>query len=97
MVTVRGNTVDFLFFRPQAQDVQVVGDFNEWSVGETPMVRTSDGYWQTCIKLPPGDFKFRYCADGDWFTDYAAFGLEYGRFGPDSIIHVSVKSDTPSN
>ena len=53
------------------------------------MVRSDDGYWVAKMKLPAGEFRFRYCADGEWFADYAAFGVEPGRFGLDSIVRVS--------
>ena len=41
------------------------------------------------MKLPPGEFRFRYCADGVWYTDYAAFGVEPGQFGMDSVVYVA--------
>ena len=88
MVTVNGNSVRFSFFRPQAKQAHIVGDFNEWSHSEIPMARSPKGYWKARVELPVGTFKFRYHADGEWFTDYAAFGLECGQFGPDSIIRV---------
>ena len=52
------------------------------------MVRTADGYWHTQLELPTGEFKFRYLADGQWYVDYAGFGLEYGTYGPDSIVRI---------
>ncbi len=88
MVTVHGNYAQFRFFRPQAKMVQLVGDFNGWRKGEHEMVRTDDGYWLAALHLKPGTYKFRYCADGKWFTDYAAFGIEYGPLGVDSIVRV---------
>ena len=90
MVTVEGNWVEFRFFRPHAAEVYLAGDFNEWRHGELAMMRRVDGYWQARMRLPAGEFRFRYCADGEWFTDYAAFGLEPGRFGLDSIVRVAV-------
>jgi len=27
-------------------------------------------------------------ADGEWFADYASFGIEYGPFGPDGVVNV---------
>jgi len=75
MVIVNGNQAEFSFFRPAARQV--------------PMIRRSDGHWQAKLSLPPGTFKFRYCADGEWFTDYAAFGIEFGPFGPDSLLRVA--------
>jgi len=55
------------------------------------MVRSRDGYWTARMKLPPGEFRFRYCADGEWFADYAAFGVEPGRFGMDSVVRVPAR------
>ncbi len=88
MVTIREGWVEFSFFRPQAQRVHLAGDFNHWREGELPMVRAANGYWTAKMRLPAGEFKFRYCADGQWFTDYAAFGVEPGRYGMDSIVRV---------
>lgn len=86
MVFVRGNTVEFVFYRPGARDVYLAGDFNEWCIGSTPMTPQGDGHWSSRLQLQPGEFRFRYYADGEWFTDYAACGLEPGQFGLDSIL-----------
>ena len=91
MVQVTDECVEFAFYRPQAECVSLAGEFNEWRTGELPMEKTSGGYWMTRIHLPAGEFKFRYCADGEWFTDYAAFGVEPGRFGMDSIVRITPK------
>jgi 1,4-alpha-glucan branching enzyme len=88
MVTLSDEWVEFRFFRPQARKVHLAGDFNNWRQTELPMVRTGAGYWTAKLRLPAGEFRFRYCADGEWFTDYAAFGVEPGRFGLDSILRV---------
>ena len=88
MVTVDGEWVEFRFFRPKAGSVHLAGDFNGWRENELPMACRDDGYWQARVRLPVGEYKFRYCADGEWFTDYAAFGVEPGRFGLDSVVRV---------
>lgn len=95
MVTVTDNWVEFKFYRPTAQHVALAGDFNNWRVGELKMVRCEDGYWQARMKLPAGEFRFRYCADGEWYADYAAFGVEPGRFGMDSIVRVPTAPAVP--
>ncbi len=89
MVTVTGNVAQFCFFRPQARAVHLAGDFNGWQSDELAMIRTTDGYWHAQVELPEGEFKFRYLADGEWFLDYAGFGLEYGLHGPDSIVRIA--------
>ena len=88
MVNINGQWVEFRFFRPQAKYVHLAGDFNNWRRNELQMTRTDDGYWIAKLKVPAGEFKFRYCADGIWFTDYAAFGVEPGQFGMDSVVRV---------
>lgn len=88
MVTITDDWAEFAFFRPQAESVYLIGDFNGWRFDELAMVRNGDGYWSLKLRLPPGEFKFRYYADGQWFTDYAAFGVEPGPFGLDSLVRI---------
>lgn len=91
MVNVEGNKVVFRFFRPHAKRVYIVGDFNKWRENELAMTCDETGYWQAVLYLSEGDYRFRYCADNSWYTDYAAFGIEYGPFGADGIIRVEKK------
>lgn len=88
MVAVTDDMVEFRFYRPNARRVFIAGDFNKWQHGQIPMIRTQEGYWVARVRLQPGVFRFRYNADGEWFTDYAAFGVEQGPFGMDSVIRV---------
>jgi len=88
MVSVNGNWVEFRFYRPGASQVHLVGDFNHWRHRQLSMEPDGKGYWVARLKLPVGEFKFRYHADGAWFTDYAAFGVEPGLFGMDSVVRV---------
>lgn len=96
MVTVEQDQVEFRFYRPKAKQVYLAGDFNEWDQVLHPMMRTPEGYWLARMHLPPGEFSFRYCADGEWFSDYAAFGLRPGRFGLDSVVRVLPPAASPA-
>lgn len=89
MVTTNGNMAEFIFFRPQAKKVCILGDFNGWRDNELTMTRQKDGTWTARVYLPAGDFRFRYRCDGEWFIDYAAFGIDCGDFGLDSIVRIS--------
>lgn len=88
MVTVDSGVVEFSFFRPDAAVVFVAGDFNDWCCDQLALKRGENGYWTAKLRLPAGEYRFRYIADGQWFTDYAAFGVEQGPFGINSIVHV---------
>lgn len=91
MVAVKGTRAEFYFYRPGARTVFLVGDFNGWRQQELPMVADRHGYWRTQLHLPPGEYKFRYLADGRWYTDYAAFGVKEGAYGLDSILWVPAR------
>ncbi len=93
MVVVKGNVAEFYFDRPQAHQVYLVGDFNGWRQQELAMTRDKHGYWRAMLHLPPGEYKFRYLADGHWYTDYAAFGVKEGAFGMDSVLWVPPATD----
>ncbi|MBI4579165.1 MAG: hypothetical protein HY718_05650 [Planctomycetes bacterium] len=77
----------FQFYRPGARQVVITGDFNGWQKS-FHMARGRDGWWRAQVELAPGTYRFRYLADGDWYTDYAAFGLEPGPFGWNSVLKV---------
>lgn len=89
MMQLRDGLVEFSFWRPTAKSVCLAGDFNNWQTGQLPMVRDAEGYWSAALRLPNGEYKFRYWADGEWFCDCAAFGVECGSCGPDSVARVA--------
>ena len=93
MVTVHGQYAQFRFFRPQAKSVYLAGDFTRWNAGQVRMVPSGGGYWVAVLRLPEGAYKFRYSADGQWFLDYASFGIEEGPFGPDSVVRIGPTSE----
>lgn len=88
MVTVKGRCVEFQFRRPSARRVYLAGDFNGWQQDQLAMKPGPDGVWRAHLRLPEGRFRFRYWADGQWFTDFAAFGVEPGPYGPVGIVYV---------
>lgn len=79
-----------------AQQVYVVGDFNNWSTRTDPMRRAGDGQWELTLRLRPGEYRFRYLTDdGRWLTDYAAFGVIRNQQGGwDSVLYVPPASVT---
>lgn len=79
--------VEFIFISTRAQRVTIAGDFNGWQPC-FEMTRLDESRWRSRMKLAPGIYQFRYCADGQWHTDYAAFGLEHGPFGLNSVVKV---------
>lgn len=96
MVTVLGNVAEFRFCHPSARQMFSVGDLNDWRQGEPAMTREASSYRWVTMRLPMGDFHFCYCADGKWYSDYAAFGVTPGPHGHDSIIHIGPNVPRPA-
>ena len=54
-----------------ASSVLLVGDFNNWKIGETPMKKAKTGSWSVSCDLETGrEYQFRYLIDGNnWEND----------------------------
>jgi len=82
MVTVDETGKSTFFFRHATDGpVFLVGDFCQWQQDHLPMRCISPHEWMLMLRLPPGTYEFRYLAAGQWYTDYAAFGVNANRFG----------------
>ena len=88
MVLIENGVATFSFYRPGASQVHLVGDFNHWQAGQSAMIDVGEGHWKAILSLPAGAHRFRYLVDGEWFTDFAAFGVEPGEHGWDSVLFV---------
>ena len=60
--------VYFTFERPDAEEVHLVGSFNDWEDGRL-LKRDKKGVWKTWMSLAPGRYEYRYLVDGHWEND----------------------------
>lgn len=67
--------VNFFCFAPQAKQVDLVGDFNDWQPGVAPMERQPDGSWRTQVALHHGHHHYQFLVDGDPVLDPNAQGI----------------------
>ena len=89
MTNVRPNgQIEFRFFRAGAKDVAVAGDFTGWSQNPITMRHEGNGWFTARLTLQPGEYRFRYLADGQWFTDYASHGVELKKQTWNSVLLV---------
>ena len=80
--------VEFWFFRRDAHDVRIVGDFDASGETGVAMAGGADGWWRAKVPLAAGEYRFRYVADGVWYTDYASNGIEVSKVGVNSVLVV---------
>jgi len=90
---VRQTSQGVLFLQPapQAKQVSVAGDFNDWDPSATPMKHDQDlGVWQACVHVPPGRYHYRLVIDGLWVKDPYNSRVEVNPLGElNSVIEIS--------
>lgn len=79
---------DFKFYAPEAKEVYVAGDFNQWNPNENSRFEQErDGLWRKSVKLRPGRYRYRFVVDGKWQEDPSNPVWEINHFGePDSLL-----------
>ena len=80
----------FRFFAPNAREVHVVGDFNSWKMDESSKLeRTENGDWEKSFYLLPGQYRYKFVADGLWLWDPQNPEKEPNPYGDfDSVLHI---------
>ncbi len=83
--------VTFRLPKEAAQDakfVSIVGDFNNWSITETPLKRLKSGDFKTTVTLPcDREYRFRYLIDADrWENDWEADKYVPNSYGSDDSV-----------
>ena len=67
--------VPFLYLAPEAGQVHVIGDFNDWDPDGHPMKRQADGAWRLEIPLSHGHHHYLFLVDGRQMLDPRAQGV----------------------
>lgn len=98
--TPRG--VRFEYYNPDAKQVYLAGEFNEWSTTSLPMRREEDGTWWIVIKLSPGKYEYKFVVDGQWVADpdnpvtVGPYGNSLVRIGENfKVLPPQLKTNTP--
>lgn len=82
--------VTFSLPADRAASACVVGDFNDWEVGATPMKKAKDGSLTATVNLSCGsEYKFRYVLnDSVWVNDGNADRYEFCQYagGENSVV-----------
>ena len=89
-VTQVNDAVVFVTLYPRAKSVEIAGDFNNWQPAKTQMQKVgSSGVWQTKLKLPAGEYRYRLVVDGQWQQDPYNELTETNPFGGfNSVVEV---------
>ena len=72
----------------QAKSAVLAGEFNGWSLRDTPMKQLKDGSFSVSLSLTTGrSYLFRYVLDGNvWVNDPAADGYAGNEYGEENSV-----------
>ena len=83
--------VQFVLVAPEANSVAVVGDFNNWGLGDTALVAENhNGVWSVSAPVPAGVHRYAFLVNGkQWVADPTAPRAASDDFGqPSSALVV---------
>jgi len=85
--------VSFRYEDSSATQVYVAGDFNGWS-DSADLMDNADGVWTKTLELAPGDYGYKFVADGNWTQDPSnTNATDDGFGGQNSLVHVAAGKD----
>jgi hypothetical protein len=93
---VSDTLVKFVFVAPQAKNVSLVGDFNEWDLAKTPMMRSGEsGLWTVVLPLSAGRHLYAFVVDGSsWVQDPSAPIAPDDGFGHANSVKLVVRGSS---
>lgn len=59
----------FSIFAPEAKDVYLVGEFNDWKLDGANRMQLKNGTWRKRLNLSSGRYHYRFVIDGKWTED----------------------------
>ena len=80
--------IQFEIIVPEAQEVYLAGDFNNWDTSTKPMRKDKKGIWKTTLSLKPGRYEYRFFTDGKWEKDPSCSGCVPNEFGSLNCLRI---------
>lgn len=79
-------TMEFSFQAPEAKEVFVAGEFNQWDAQSMPMKKGKNGNWKIKTSLPPGRYEYKFFVDNQWVEDLPGTELVPNPFGTQNCV-----------
>jgi len=76
----------FSIIAPEAQCVQLAGDFNSWDPNAHPLEKKSDEMWVINLDLSPGRYEYKFLVDGQWQNDPDCSDFASNPFGGENSV-----------
>jgi 1,4-alpha-glucan branching enzyme len=66
---IKKRKVTFSMNSSDAEEVILVGDFNNWNPKKHPMQKDRNGMWVKTVIIPHGKYEYKFLVDGQWKED----------------------------
>jgi len=66
---IKRHRVTFSIESKDAEEVILMGDFNNWNPKKHPMKKDRNGMWIKTVITPPGRYEYKLLVDGQWKED----------------------------
>ena len=63
------NKITLTVKAPDAKEVYLAGEFNNWKLDENSRMEQNNGSWSKSINLDNGKYRYRFVIDGNWSED----------------------------
>jgi chromosome partitioning protein len=74
---------------PDAKEVYIAGEFNNWKLDENSRMEQTNGCWTKYLNLNTGKYRYRFVIDGNWTEDPANPLTQLNTYGTlDSLLEV---------
>jgi 1,4-alpha-glucan branching enzyme len=80
--------IQFEFPAPDAKEVHLVGSFNNWDTGKTPMKKDKKGIWKKTLSLEAGKYEYRFFVDGQWENNPSCSSCIPNEFGTQNCLRI---------
>ncbi len=80
--------VQFEFSAPEASEVFLAGEFNDWNPRANPLKKDKTGMWKLTLSLMSGKYEYRFLRDGNWENDPSCSGCVPNKFGSLNCVRI---------
>jgi 1,4-alpha-glucan branching enzyme len=80
--------IKFEYSAPEAKEVSLVGNFNQWNSQANPMKKDKKGIWKVTLSLEPGRYEYRFIVDGNWVNNPSCSSCVAYDFGGEICVRI---------
>jgi len=85
------NEVTLTVKAPEAKEVYLAGEFNNWKLDENSRMEQNNGSWSKKINLDSGKYRYRFVIDGNWSEDPSNPLKQVNPYGTmDSLLEIKI-------